>query len=196
ATGSLGRPGRVFATVRATDGKVGGAASFQAEPSGQIVLPLDLSTLKSGVFTISFWLRPQDRAAPYGTCVDAGGAKGFVIRVTSNDRLAFGAGGVWNAAATPETLLPGAWVHVAFSYDGARFRLYLSGAEVGSHAPEIPPVFPAALQLGSVVERLQLPDGTKDDAMMKPLPGDLDELAVFDRVLTPAELAALAKSAR
>lgn len=119
-----------------------------------------------------------------------------MVLLNNSKRLGFGAGGTWNALVSPCKLVHGAWGHVALTCDGSLFRLYLSGAEVRSHAPEKQPVFSSALQLGAETERINLPDGSADEALVKPLPGDLDQIAVFDRVPSPDEIASIEKSAR
>jgi len=76
------------------------------------------------------------------------------------------------------------WTHLAGTYDGSRAVLYVDGVEVGSQS--ISGVFPAdtaALVLG----------GNGNKATTTELfPGSLDEIALYDRALSPEEIRLLA----
>jgi signal peptidase len=70
------------------------------------------------------------------------------------------------------------WHHVAMTWDGAALRLYIDGDPAdGLQAPGTPRTTATAATIGHV----------DDDSMV----GDVDEVAIFDRALSNAEIAAL-----
>jgi putative membrane-bound dehydrogenase-like protein len=78
-------------------------------------------------------------------------------------------------------LVPKAWYHVALVRDGHRFRVHLNGQT----EPEIDGTF---RQVSTAPGRSLLFGGRTDG--LYGLEGRLDEIAVHDRILTPAEIAA------
>ncbi len=75
------------------------------------------------------------------------------------------------------------WLHVAAVYDGATMALFLDGAQVGS-----------AAQSGALTGDPAVPvwiGGNPPDPAGRPWRGRIDEVRVYDRALSPAELLAL-----
>lgn len=83
-------------------------------------------------------------------------------------------GGSLREVRANNVLSPGAWLHVAGTYDGATLRAYVNGAEVGSLAVA------GTVAAGSGVE-------LGDD-----LDGSLDDVRVYGRALAAAEIGELA----
>lgn len=83
---------------------------------------------------------------------------------------------------------PGQWVFVAAVYDGNRMYLYQDAVEVGrrSHSGDVEQKDNAPVWIG----------GNPTDPTAKPWKGSLDEVAVFDRALTPEQITALYKARR
>ena len=73
------------------------------------------------------------------------------------------------------------WMHVAATYDGATIRLYVNGVEEANMASSTP-IGTNALNLGIGAQ----PDGGS------PLTGSLDDVLLYNRALSPSEIAALA----
>ncbi len=195
-SGPAARPASVSGKVEPTPGRAGQALSFADTPVGQVNIPLDLARVSpDGSFTLDFWLRPMGRAQPYGTCVDVGGARGFVIRTNNTGRLSFSSGGTWNVFASERPLDEQIWAHVALVHQGGKATLYLNGREIGSSDLDLTRLAPV-VQLGSVTERVRLPEGGTRDEIAKPLIGDLDELRIHARALSAAEIATLARPTR
>ncbi len=78
------------------------------------------------------------------------------------------------------TLVAGTWHHVAATYDGVAMRLYQDGVEVGS-APRAGAVFQAP--------NVDAYIGANPGAGDKVFDGRIDDLKIFGRALTPAEIA-------
>ncbi|MCC9606121.1 FecR domain-containing protein [Blastopirellula sp. JC732] len=92
-----------------------------------------------------------------------------------------------------EPLPLGQWQHVAFVVDGQQVRLYRNGAEVASAKCDgLATDGPEAMGIGAKLS----PDCTQPD-LRNPgyWHGRIDELAIFDRALTPAELTELSEMA-
>lgn len=188
--GAVGEPGVISGNVTAVaDGKKNGAVSFAEQAPGFIRIPVDLSPIAAQGFTIAFWLRPGGQTSSYGTCVDFGGSKGFVIRLNNADRLSLSLGSKWNVITTTERLVDPSWIHVALTFDGAVTRFYVGGVEVGSDPGMDVTKLDATLFLGAVEERVKSPDGSSNLATVKPLFGDLDEFEIYSQALSPAEIA-------
>ena len=81
---------------------------------------------------------------------------------------------------TAGTLAAGTWHHVAATYDGATMRLYQDGVEVGS-APRTGAVFQAP--------NVDAYIGANPGASNQVFDGRIDEVKIFGRALTPAEIA-------
>jgi hypothetical protein len=188
--GAIIGPAVVAGNVAATPkGWKGGAVSFIEKPPGLITVPMDLSLLAAKGFTVEFWLRPTGITSLYGTCVDAGGSRGFSIRLNNKNCLSLSIGGNWNTITTTERYTDPTWVHVALTSDTKIARFYVGGVEVGTTPDfDIGKVAPA-FQLGAVQERIKSADGSSTLETVKPLMGDLDELKVYAGALSAAEIA-------
>jgi hypothetical protein len=95
------------------------------------------------------------------------------------------ASGTQTGAASGAPLGAGAWHHLAGTYDGANVRLYIDGAQAGSAALagalRTDSTTPIRIGAGS--------DGTVGQA--EPFDGRIDDVRIYDRALTPAEITTL-----
>jgi hypothetical protein len=83
----------------------------------------------------------------------------------------------------------GQWVHVAATFDGARAVVYVDGRPVAQQAYARPTgADPSRLLVGGR-------PGAPPDSVAERLTGRLDEVMVYERALSPAEIAALATGA-
>ena len=80
------------------------------------------------------------------------------------------------------SLFTGRWAHVVMTYDSTHQRLYVDGAEVAAHL--LPQQGPASENGGLVLGGHRAGTGRNYD-------GRLDEVAIWSRVLAPAEITAL-----
>ncbi|WP_218931926.1 LamG-like jellyroll fold domain-containing protein [Adhaeretor mobilis] len=94
------------------------------------------------------------------------------------------AGGVWRRLQVPGVVATNQWYHLAATYDGTTMRVYVDGAQVGSqtHSPggAIDAAPTRAIALGD------------SPAGARPLDGVLDDVRVYERTLSGADIAALA----
>ena len=80
-------------------------------------------------------------------------------------------------------IVPGSWAHVAAVYDGMRMRLYKDGIEVGSLAKT------GRLDVNPSIQAWI--GGNPPRAAQKPFRGRIDEVCIYRRALTAAEIATL-----
>jgi hypothetical protein len=166
---------------------------FREEPLGHLLLPIDLGLVsKGGPFSVALWFRSGPPTREYTTIIDAGGHRGFTIRVGSRRRISASLDEKWNLMNDTNSILEGVWIHVAATFDGKTFRLYVEGKEIAAHEIEAPLRMAPHLQIGSIRERIRLPDGSGDDVLAKPTDGAIDDLKVYLRALSAAEIAAAA----
>lgn len=144
--------------------------------------------------TITAWIRPRAPIADddarilskaTGSAADAHFWMLSLTRVANEDRLRFRLrtqGATATLIASSGAIVGDTWQHVAALYDGTAMKLYLNGAEVGSlpKSGELDGLATAAIMLGA-----NPPDG------YAAFDGVLDDLRVYARGLTPAELAAV-----
>jgi hypothetical protein len=123
--------------------------------------------------------------------VGAGGDQHYHISLDVNARpsLFFITASDFALIKAPDAVPRGAWTHLAGVYDGAVARLYVNGVEMasqaltGSFAPDTTPVILG----GNVNDTSGVP--------MELVPGRIDELMLYARALTAAEIGQLASGA-
>lgn len=141
----------------------------------------------TGEFTLAAWIRADFPPYAFASIIDKGyaeeayslGVPGRVEPGTTAITLYVADEEAWAADAVP--MGTGEWVHVACTFndstDTAEF--FLNGASLGSSAHEG--------ELGVTGYDLRIGTSQWRDAFR----GGLDQVAVFDRVLTPAEIVEL-----
>ncbi len=192
--GTAASPARLVGQVKLVPGIAGQSLGFDGAHPAYVVVDRPFSDIAAGPFTVSLWIRPTAQPVEnYGNCIDTGSSKGFVIRIQSRLQLTLSAGNVWNAVVSPNRFKLGEWTHVAMVSHGDRADFYVDGLLAGSTVYQQPLRFWKDIQVGGHIETITLPDDSKVEAIVKPFTGDLDELKVYDRVLTPAEISAISK---
>ena len=147
-------------------------------------------------YTVEFWFwngLPHDARAVTGYVFSRGedgaeGAPGDHLGIGGthqpelNGKLFFYNGNERKALLVGRTpLQTKTWYHVALTRDGTEVRVYLNGQADAELAGSAEP--------GCSGDVRQLFFGGRNDRLF-PLEGKLDEVAVYDRVLTPSEIAA------
>ncbi len=143
-------------------------APFQCRTVG---VPLAAPT---GAFTLEAWVNYQGDPQVYGSYpfMAFGDDAPFFGIVGEHVRVIGKSGVIVEAEGIP----PGAWRHVAYTFDGTTSRLYIGGTEVGT-STAAPPATGADLGIGCHI----------GDTVF---PGYLDEVIVWNEARTAAQIAA------
>ncbi|MDZ4701029.1 MAG: DUF1553 domain-containing protein [Rhodothermales bacterium] len=192
-----GRPAKLLYDPSLVEGKMGQAMVFDGENGVEAAGVGDFE--RTDPFTISFWMKPA-RWNPWNVLVhhtkaalDAG-SRGYEIALQGNQLVA-GLAHMWPQNAirvvTTDSLVLGAWTHVAAIYDGssraAGLTLYVNGEPAAVEVVRdnlFKNIRYERTEVGLTVGFRFRDAGFKD--------GLIDELAVYDRALTPIEAAQLA----
>jgi RNA polymerase sigma factor (sigma-70 family) len=172
------------------DGPLGGALDLER---GWLECPVP--SVRAGVplaMSVAAWIKPAPLpphpVALFSRQLPAGDAKhlfwfGFAgtnLRVWS---------GAWTGWATRDLDARDRWTHVAFTHDGPDTRLYIDGQRVRRIPGGIPRgegLVTSTLTIGAA---RFAPDPTR---VRNRFPGLIDDVVVYDRALTDAEVATLA----
>lgn len=156
-------------------GKIRHGARFNGSASRVVTGSL----AKPAAWTVNCWIRPaaaSPDAAPVAWAIGNGpGAQAVLFRSGNTTTWL-----LWNGATAPLTLqVPiETWSMVTITYDGAAARAYLGGSAVTAPTAHVIAPGTGAWYLG---------DYTGSNSYC----GDLDEVTVWGRALTAAEVAAL-----
>ncbi|WP_286215544.1 LamG domain-containing protein [Demequina sediminis] len=161
------------------DGVVGSALRLDGE-SG-VRLPDGL--IRTHQYSVSLWLRPA-ALTQFTTAFFGGPTTTSWISLNPrgwSDTTMLWSGEAWYDAVSPTLIPTGEWTHVAFTVDEGAVTLYLDGepAFAGTGFPDVFTTDDAVFGLG--VNHWDVP-----------YEGDIDELGVWSRSLTPTEIADLA----
>jgi hypothetical protein len=164
-------------------GKVGGGYRFTASDGALFVVP-DHPDFR-GEFTIAAWVfaaatldQISILAKPFG----GGSGNSWQLEVLENDHVSL-SGGEPHSLDSQRSVSAEAWHHVAGTWDGTTKRLYIDGARV------------AEVEAYVAYDDHDVFLGGDENSGNQVLfwDGVLDELRVYRRVLSDAELAALAR---
>ena len=141
--------------------------------------------------TVSCWIRTDEAKQSdrwflnsiYGGTTDSG----FRLGVSNGGRLCWGVPETaWSHHLTAEEPLPlGRWVHVAATADNQVMRIYMDGKEVARTERTVPVGVPLGRHLTL---------GNYEHQHRAHFIGLLDEVRIYDRVLTPAQIGVLRKA--
>ncbi len=173
------KPGKVGQGLDIPD-QVGNAVSVSPSPSVQSI---------TSAFTISAWVyRKTDLAnrnavvisRQYGT----GNGELYTLAVMNNSLV------LWMHATSSVSFLGNrtapldTWFHVAATWDGSMIRLYQDGDPVGTGSYSTP--------LPATTNPLLLGNNANQVGINQPLAGILDEVRLYDRALSDADIRLLA----
>ncbi len=145
----------------------------------------------TGPFSIAVWVNPtaSQAAQPQWAWVEkwgrspAGGTSGYMLRMDAARKAKFSlaAGGSSDQVLSVSAVPAETWTHVAAVYDGSRGHLYVNGKRERSEAMKLKPGENASpLSIGAA------PQGGNR------FTGALDDVRLYDRALSEAEVASLA----
>lgn len=181
-----GNAGTLNNGVAWVPGKNGRAASFDGV-NDYIAIPNSASTNISGnALTLSMWINPQPLASgdsvvigkfwnttmtspyyQYGLELGGGNRTDFFVGTSSGQRGANGG-----------TTLPfGQWTHLAITFDGAQVRTYVNGTLVNTQALS-----------ATITARGNAMNIGADASLAQFFHGMIDDLRIYNRVLTPAQI--------
>jgi hypothetical protein len=155
-----------------TAGRYGNAVAFDGNATR---IRSDANVSLAGAFTIEAWVF-NPTTAPYETVATIGPNRDFYL-----------AGGIPRFDSGPTFLSFGAalpvntWQHLAITYDGTTMRAYVEGALYGT---------PQAISLGAVNAPVQVGAWIFGGGNADYLSGTIDEVRIYDRALSQAEIAA------
>jgi hypothetical protein len=150
---------------------------------GYVEVPHALPVTPSAPYSQEAWIKITN-ARQQGVIekYDAPGNNGFVLRlVTGNKLQAAALAGPGTTAPTVTgrtTVLPGEWHHVVATYDGGKLSVYVDGRLEARLATSQNP------RLGSGTLKI----GARGDDGHYRLGGWIDEVALYDYALTPAQI--------
>ena len=136
--------------------------------------------------TVSLWMRPKFGATRTILTLlrEASGSSpsaGFQIG-TKDTQAAFWLFGGASMVVRSQALTSDVWYHVAYTFDGSTHRLFVNAGEVASSSEASPTGPPTVVRFG-----------TYGSATAQLYTGRLDDVRLYDRVLSAAEITALAK---
>jgi hypothetical protein len=143
----------------------------------------------AGRITIAAWCRPGRVDGVVQNIVAHGSApdprRELFLRIGHEDEYE---GGSWDGTdhkgvfAVPGEDIDAGWVHLAAAHDGAAWRLYRNGVEVARSVDAT----------GAVTVDEDWAIGARVSGRDRFFQGDIDDVRVYDRALSAAEVAALA----
>ena len=163
-----------------------GAACLEFNGSNSAQAPARGLPALGTAMTVSLWMRPKfgSTRTIFTLLREGSGSSpnvGFQIG-TKDTQAGFWLYGGAAIVIRSQTLTSDVWYHVAYTFDGSTHRLFVNAAEVGSNSETPPTGTPTVVRFGSF-----------GSATAQLYTGRLDDVRLYDRVLSAAELTALAK---
>ena len=178
-----GNDGTIEGAIWSNEGKFGNALHFNG-PWTCVTVPHAAELELGEELTLEAWVKPSavgDQPVIYKS---AWGLLGYAMGVGVYEHAKFegliGEGeGKFENAVSPDPIAKDVWSHLAFTYDGAKMRLYVNGQLVATETQSTPP--PAGqgpLAIGC------------NPLYPEDFDGLIDEVRVYDRALDAGEIAA------
>ncbi|HWB04756.1 MAG TPA: lamin tail domain-containing protein [Verrucomicrobiales bacterium] len=161
--------------------------AMRANAAGYVQTPYS-AALNPPVFTVECWAKATGGAGTFRAAVsnrndDGAQTYGYIFYAASNNTWQFwtgsGGSGAWDPITGPAVTL-NTWVHLVGTYDGAVKRFFVNGTQAGTGAS-------ATFNINTA-RGMRIGAGQNEAAANFLFAGDVDEVAVYSRVLTPAEI--------
>ena len=158
-----------------------------------IQVPHDPSQNITGDITIEGWIKPTANSADEPTIIGKRSLDNnyctYVLYLTGSGQLAFASrnGGGWDAVSTPAPVTLNQWSHVAVTLGSSQLRFYVNGTQ--AHSVGFATTRPAVtdpLTIGATITNTHT-----ESSPSGPFPGSIDELALYSRALSAAEVSDL-----
>jgi hypothetical protein len=162
-----------------TEGRIGGGLRFKAK--GYVAVPNEAAFDFTGPFSVTAWVKLDSWTKGYQVIVAKGDDAWRLQRDNRRNQLEFGIKGGKDGVTGSTNVADGRWHHVAGVCDGVMLRLYVDGAPDGA--------------------RETVDHGTNDAPVLighnyhkrgRQFEGLMDDVRVYGRALSPAEVMALA----
>jgi fibronectin type 3 domain-containing protein len=177
-----GNHGTIAGATWTAGGRFGGALSFNGSTSIVNVPDSSSLDLTTGM-TQEAWVRPSALGNAWRTVLLKERPGGLVYSLYANGTDATNVpmtevtiGGAQTIAGTSRLPI-GVWTHLAATYDGATLRFFVNGAQVAQRAQTGP--------ITTSANPLRIGGNTIWD---EPFAGDIDEVRIYGRALTAAEI--------
>lgn len=164
------------------------AVDFFVGGNGYIEVPHSAALNRTNAFTVEGWAKPSGSTGRQSIVASRTSTRSSGYELLANGtQWQFRTGA--SSDATVEvwsnlnggTVVPGAWHHVVGTYDGTTKSLYVNGQLVGTQTAPVFATLGTPLRVGAD----QTYNATPGDYFL----GTLDEVAVYWRALTPAQVA-------
>ncbi|QQR78757.1 MAG: LamG domain-containing protein [Candidatus Moraniibacteriota bacterium] len=167
-----------------TEGKLGQALSFDGTNDTVSISPTGLPT---GSRTISVWAKAPLLDGSYRGVIGYGNqnnGEAFAIQINSSNEWVITGWGAPNAVSGGAVVL-NQWTHIVGTYSGGNASIYVNGVLVGG---------PAAITSAPNLNYSAI--GSRLDGGGDYFPGQIDEVRIYNRVLSDTEVKALYNSGR
>ena len=179
--------GMVEGTVSTVPGKIGQALQFDEEPGNSVYVEVS-DTFALTSFTLAAWISIPEPFTPGWQTIlehDRFGNNWFGLWRSGNatNKLHFRWGNDARSADFDKAITPGQWRHVACTYGEGVATLYLDGELDRTVSPAAAPSlgsFNSAVRIGSNLDGAEV------------FPGAIDDVRIYDGVLSHEEIGALA----
>src|SRR5213079_1370928 len=173
--------GTVSGATWTTAGRYGSALTFNGTTAKVTVLNAASLRLTTGM-TLEAWVYPTAAPTGWRAVIDKN-VDGYYLMASSDQGNRPAVGGAWppgnRILVGPSGLAVNTWTHLAGTFDGAMVRLYVNGELVASQAQTAALTATAGtLQIGS------------DSYAGENFAGRIDEVRIYNRALTAAEIQA------
>ncbi|MGB3073368.1 MAG: LamG-like jellyroll fold domain-containing protein [Candidatus Moraniibacteriota bacterium] len=167
-----------------TEGKLGQALNFDGTNDTVSISPTGLPT---GSRTISVWAKATLLDGSYRGVIGYGNqnnGEAFAIQINSSNEWVITGWGAPNAVSGGAVVL-NQWTHIVGTYSGGNASIYVNGVLVGG---------PAAITSAPNLNYSAI--GSRLDGGGDYFPGQIDEVRIYNRVLSDTEVKALYNSGR
>jgi hypothetical protein len=165
--------GTISGATWTSSGKYGYALSFNGSNS-RVTVPDSASLHLTTGMTLEAWVYPTATSSQWRDVIEKGNDNYYLFPTPP------AAGGSWAEPPLFGTSIPAnVWSHLASTYDGARLRLYINGAQVASKSV-----------MGSISVTTDALTFGSDPFYGQYFSGKIDDIRIYNRSLTAAEIQA------
>jgi hypothetical protein len=173
--------GSVSGATWSTQGRNGGALQFDGV-NDRVILNSSASLNPTSAITLEAWVFPTAAQGGWRTIIQHE-VDAYFLHASANGALQPAGGGTFAGSTdwtqSPTALAVSTWSHLALTYDGSTLRLYINGTQVKSVA-----------RTGAIETNSNPVSIGGNSAYGEYFLGRIDDVRIYNRALTPAELQA------